>query len=200
MDRSIAPAFEALFCSFTHKDWHVLSPFELNGLSYYRNIRVQLRLLQWLIDHFDHSDNLFRHNDFEICPLFEEFSIISGRIPVTEEIPTLMRPLIDRALGMDCTSPHWVPLVCFYILSQYLLLNGIDGYGSLQLVSIVKQMARRHTPLPLILAEMLTWLRDHARDSSSVLSPMGSPLLLQALDRHQAVSDYTRFEGGHITQ
>ncbi|KDP45561.1 hypothetical protein JCGZ_18221 [Jatropha curcas] len=97
MDPSLAPAFEALFYSFTRKDWHVLSPFELNGLSYYRNIRVQPRLLQWLIGHFDHLNNLFRHNDFNIYLLFEEFSIIFGRIPVIEEIPAVPRLDVDLA-------------------------------------------------------------------------------------------------------
>ncbi|KDP47167.1 hypothetical protein JCGZ_25676 [Jatropha curcas] len=55
-------------------------------------------LLQWLINHFDHSNNLFPHNNFEICPLFEEYSIIFGRIPVTEEIPIVPWLNIDPAL------------------------------------------------------------------------------------------------------
>ncbi|KDP44566.1 hypothetical protein JCGZ_22148 [Jatropha curcas] len=89
MDRSLAPVCEALFHNFSGEDWDLLSPFDLNGLSYYRNIWVQPRLLQRLINHFDPSDNLFCHNDFEIYPLFEEFSIISGRIHVTEEVLTV---------------------------------------------------------------------------------------------------------------
>ncbi|KDP41051.1 hypothetical protein JCGZ_03157 [Jatropha curcas] len=39
-----------------------------------------------------------------------------------------LQPLVDCALSMDCTSPYWPSLVCFCILTQYLLLNGIDGY------------------------------------------------------------------------
>ncbi|KDP28961.1 hypothetical protein JCGZ_19655 [Jatropha curcas] len=72
-------------------DWGLLTPFKLNGLSYYQNIRVQPGLLQWLINHFDSSQNLFRHNDFEIYPLFEEFSIISGRMLVVEEVLAVPR-------------------------------------------------------------------------------------------------------------
>ncbi|KDP30088.1 hypothetical protein JCGZ_18563 [Jatropha curcas] len=53
--------------------------------------------MQWLINHFDPSDILFCHNDFELYPLFEEFSIISGRIPVVEEIPAVLRLDIDLA-------------------------------------------------------------------------------------------------------
>ncbi|KDP25956.1 hypothetical protein JCGZ_22946 [Jatropha curcas] len=138
MDRSFIPAFEALFCSLNREDLDSLSPFKLNGLSYYRNIRVQPGLLQWLINHFDPSNNLIQHDNFEICLLFEELSIISGRIPLTEEIPVVPRLdvdptslippvfgfsayeilsydfgadamplqlLVDRALGMDSTSP-----------------------------------------------------------------------------------------------
>ncbi|KDP35466.1 hypothetical protein JCGZ_10859 [Jatropha curcas] len=63
-----------------------------------------------------------------------------------------LQPFVDRALSMDY-SLYWLPLVCFYILSQYLLLNGIDGYGSLWVVPIVEQMATRCMPFPLILAE-----------------------------------------------
>ncbi|KDP20207.1 hypothetical protein JCGZ_10645 [Jatropha curcas] len=249
MDRSLAPAFEALFCSLSHKDWDLLSPFELNGLSY-RNIQVQPGLLQWLINHFDPSGNLFHHNDFKIGPLFKELNIIFGRIAVVEEVPVLpqldvgptslillvfsfsayeipsygfgadvvpLRLFVDRALSMDRTSPHWPSLICFCILSQYLLLSGIDGYGSLRFVPIVEQTARRRTLFSLILVETFTWLGEHDWDSSSVLDPMGSPLLMQILPlresdglapgvayypsrvtrqygRYQAFPDYSRFE------
>ncbi|KDP21559.1 hypothetical protein JCGZ_03667 [Jatropha curcas] len=97
MDQSLALAFEALFRSFSHEVWDLLTPFELNGLSYYRNIRVQPGLLQWLINHFVPSDNLFCHNNFEIYPLFEEFKIFSGRILVVEEVPAVPRLDIDPA-------------------------------------------------------------------------------------------------------
>ncbi|KDP30057.1 hypothetical protein JCGZ_18382 [Jatropha curcas] len=53
--------------------------------------------MQWLINYFDPSDNLFRHNDFEICPLFEEFNIIFRRRPVVEEVPIVPRLDIDPA-------------------------------------------------------------------------------------------------------
>ncbi|KDP33119.1 hypothetical protein JCGZ_13566 [Jatropha curcas] len=86
-----------------------------------------------------------------------------------------LRPLVDRALGMDRTSPYWAPLVCFCLLSQYLLLSEI---ADLRLVPIVEQTARRRTPFPFILAKTLTWLGDHARDSDSVPGLMGSLLLL----------------------
>ncbi|KDP23175.1 hypothetical protein JCGZ_00086 [Jatropha curcas] len=86
-----------------------------------------------------------------------------------------LRPLVDFALGMDSASPFWPSLVCFCLLSQYLLLSGINGYGSLRLMPIVEQMARQCTHFSFILAETFTWLGEHARDSSSV---MRSPLLL----------------------
>ncbi|KDP27414.1 hypothetical protein JCGZ_20242 [Jatropha curcas] len=39
MDRSLAHSFEALFHSLNREDQDLLSPFELNGLSYYPNIQ-----------------------------------------------------------------------------------------------------------------------------------------------------------------
>ncbi|KDP25166.1 hypothetical protein JCGZ_24184 [Jatropha curcas] len=168
---------------FRHKDWDLLTPFELNELSYYKNIRVPPELLQWLINHFDPSDNLFRHNNFEICPLFEEFSIISRRIPMVEEVLTMPRldidpALLNHALSMDLTSPYWPSLIHFCMPSQYLLLSGIDCYGSLRLMPIVEQMVRHRTAFPLIMAETFTWLGEHAWDPNSVLGLMGSLLLL----------------------
>ncbi|KDP28038.1 hypothetical protein JCGZ_19715 [Jatropha curcas] len=87
------------FCLLTAQgaDWDLLSPFELEGLSYYQNIRVKPGLLQLLINYFDPLNKLFRHNVFEICPLFKELSIIYGRIPMVEEIPTVPRLDIDPA-------------------------------------------------------------------------------------------------------
>ncbi|KDP42650.1 hypothetical protein JCGZ_01707 [Jatropha curcas] len=49
-----------------------------------------------------------------------------------------LQPFVDRALGIDHISPYWPSLACFCILSHSLLLNGIDGYGSLRLVAIVE--------------------------------------------------------------
>ncbi|KDP23168.1 hypothetical protein JCGZ_00079 [Jatropha curcas] len=192
MDQTLVPAFEVLFHSFSHEDWDLLSPFKLYGLCYYRHILVQSGLLQWLINHFDPLGNLFRHNDFELCPLFEEFSIISGRISMVEEIPIVPRLDIDPA----SLILHVFDFSTYEMLSydfgadvvplryQYLLLSGINSYGSLTLVHIVKQMARRHTPFPLVLAGTFTWLGEHARDSSSVLgsylrgSQMNLPLVV----------------------
>ncbi|KDP40998.1 hypothetical protein JCGZ_03794 [Jatropha curcas] len=210
MDESLASAFEPLFRSLNCEDRELLSPFELNGLSYYQNIQIQPGSLQWLSNHFDTSDNLFRHNDFEICPLFKEIPAVprldidlaSPILPVfgftAYEIPYYdfgadvvpLRLLADRALGMDCNSPYWPLLVCFCIISQYLLFSDIDGYGSLKLVLIIEQMARQRTCSPLILAETFTWLGEHAWDSSSVLGPIGSLLLLQlwALEKLQVMA------------
>ncbi|KDP34434.1 hypothetical protein JCGZ_12794 [Jatropha curcas] len=88
---------------------------------------------------------------------------------------------------------------CLCDCFQYLLLGGIDGYGSLRLVPIAEQMARHRTPFPFILAETFTWLGEHAQDSSSVLGLMGSPLLLQlwAFEKLQVMdppSDHLRFD------
>ncbi|KDP44660.1 hypothetical protein JCGZ_19696 [Jatropha curcas] len=72
------------------------------------------------------------------------FSYLAYEIPTYElgadVVP--LRLLVEHALEMDCASPYWAPLVCFCILSQYLLLSGIDGYGSLWLVPVVEQMTR----------------------------------------------------------
>ncbi|KDP23021.1 hypothetical protein JCGZ_01684 [Jatropha curcas] len=76
-----------------------------------------------------------------------------------------LRLLVQCAMSMDRTSLYWPSLVCFCIISQYLLLNGIDDYGSLRLVPIVEHMARRRTPFPLILAKTFIWLGDHAQPS-----------------------------------
>ncbi|KDP47082.1 hypothetical protein JCGZ_03890 [Jatropha curcas] len=178
LDWTLASAFEALFCSLSREDWDSLSLFEVNMLSYYRNIRVKLGLLQWLINHFDPSNNLFCHNDFEIYLLFEELSIISRRIPVVDEIPAVPRldldpagglayeissydfgayvvhlqPLVDRALGVDQRVR----------VSSYMLYEPLCGFS----------MAHAYYP-------------------SRVARQYG---------RHKAVLDYTRFEGGLITK
>ncbi|KDP27093.1 hypothetical protein JCGZ_20317 [Jatropha curcas] len=39
-----------------------------------------------------------------------------------------LRSFLEGAMSMDHSSPFWTSLVCFCLLSQYLLLNGIDGY------------------------------------------------------------------------
>ncbi|KDP24685.1 hypothetical protein JCGZ_26506 [Jatropha curcas] len=103
------------------------------------------------------------------------------------EIPTYdfeanvvpLRSLVDRALSMDRTSPYWDPLVCFCILSQYLLLRGITAMAAF--------------------AETFIWLGDHAWDSSSVLGPMWSLLLplLWAFEKLQVIdppSDHLMFD------
>ncbi|KDP22041.1 hypothetical protein JCGZ_02993 [Jatropha curcas] len=85
-----------------HPHLKLVLQFQLGRLGFAFSFRTQwaellpkhsgpTELLQWLINHFDPLDNLFRHNDFEICPLFEEPGIIFGRIPVIEEVPIVPR-------------------------------------------------------------------------------------------------------------
>ncbi|KDP30073.1 hypothetical protein JCGZ_18621 [Jatropha curcas] len=191
MDRSLAPSFEALFHSFSHEDLDLMMPFELNGLSYYLNIRENTRSRR------------------SSCSGPAGYRPVSLILPVfcfpVYEIPSYdfgadvvaLRSLVDRALSMHCTSLYWPSLVYFCILSQYLLLSGIDDYDSFRLLSIVEQMARHRMQLPLILAETFTWLGEHARDYSSIFYPMGSPFLLQKQNfgheqfRHATASSVT---------
>ncbi|KDP24831.1 hypothetical protein JCGZ_25315 [Jatropha curcas] len=82
---------------------------------------------------------------------------------------------LSNSTGL-ATTGIWSPI---QTVAKYLLLSGIDSYGILRLVPIVEKMAKRHTPFPFILTKTFTWLGENARDSSSVLGPMGRPLLLQ---------------------
>ncbi|KDP20557.1 hypothetical protein JCGZ_04201 [Jatropha curcas] len=143
----------------------------------------------------------------EVCQLYEaaQLKLVVARlldelISITYEISSYdfradvvpLRSFVDRALSMDHSSLYWPSLICFCILSQYLLLSGIDGYCSLRLMPIVEQMARRRMPFPFILAETFIWLGEHAQDLSSVLSLMRSLLLLQQLVTPAARSRKTR--------
>ncbi|KDP27660.1 hypothetical protein JCGZ_20008 [Jatropha curcas] len=101
------------------------------------------------------------------------FGFLAYEIPTYEigadVVP--LRQLVKPPLEMNLASLYWAPLVCFCILSQYLLLSGIKSYGSLRLVPVVKYFL-------LILAEMLSWLGDRFQDPDSRLSLIGSLLLL----------------------
>ncbi|KDP43307.1 hypothetical protein JCGZ_24228 [Jatropha curcas] len=165
--------------------------------------------------------------DYNQVSQFYEVARLKLAMARVDVVP--LHPFVDHAMEMDRTRPHCAPLVFFCILSQYLLLSVINGYGSLQLVTRVKQMARRRMLFLLILVETLTWLGDSARDSSSVLGLMGSSLLLQRVivssymlcvppcgltiavayypnrvarqyGQRLAVPDYTRFEDMYHSQ
>ncbi|KDP30558.1 hypothetical protein JCGZ_15267 [Jatropha curcas] len=85
--------YRALFHSLARADWDILLPFEAGWAELPLKFLSLTQVIKRLIKHFDNSDNLFRHNDFEIYPLFKEFTTISSSIPVIEEIPTV--PLLD---------------------------------------------------------------------------------------------------------
>ncbi|KDP30726.1 hypothetical protein JCGZ_15527 [Jatropha curcas] len=176
MDWALVVMFKALFRCLTRDDWNALSPSNSIGWCEYSNFEAQKAYFFGLqtvrpdrrpFKKFTESMPIWylkrpeNYEDRRTGPgiFFGEFSIISRRILVTEEILMVPRfdvdsasmilpmfyflayeipsydfradvvplhPLIDRALEMDHASPYWAPLVCFNILSQYLLLNDIE--------------------------------------------------------------------------
>ncbi|KDP33113.1 hypothetical protein JCGZ_13560 [Jatropha curcas] len=86
--------------------------------------------------------------------------------------------------------------------NKYLLLSGIGGCGSLRLMLIVKHMARRHMLFPLIwLRPLFGWESMSGTPACLTIAVTYSPnRVARQYDHHQAIPDYTRFEGSLITQ
>ncbi|KDP30518.1 hypothetical protein JCGZ_16696 [Jatropha curcas] len=130
---------------------------------------------------------VFRFDDSEVTPTYEEMCAIMGHHPVQDETPALppgtrydlaeiaalcpvylpdgidlnqglpLEPFLSRVLSMD-TNPSWVRACCFLLLNMYVMKNRQPGIGDFRLLTVVRDMQMyRRTVFMMIMGETMCW-------------------------------------------
>ncbi|KDP46993.1 hypothetical protein JCGZ_02429 [Jatropha curcas] len=114
--------------------------------------------LSWLVSHFNPNTMVFRFDDSEVTPTYEEMCAVMGHHPKQDETPAFppgprydlteaaalcpiylpggidpvqglpLEPFLNRVLSMDA-NPSWVRACCFLLLNMYAMKNCQPGIG-----------------------------------------------------------------------
>ncbi|KDP30348.1 hypothetical protein JCGZ_17495 [Jatropha curcas] len=139
--------------------WEIHPLNQLAWLRYFKELKPDTSFLSWLIGHFNSNTMVFRFEDSEVTPTYEEMCAIMGHYPVQDETPALppgprydlakiaalcpvyipggidldqglpLEPFLNRVLSMDA-NPFWVRACCFLLLNMYAMKNRQPGVGN----------------------------------------------------------------------
>ncbi|KDP31677.1 hypothetical protein JCGZ_15280 [Jatropha curcas] len=135
---------------------------------------------------------VFRFEDSEVTPTYEEMCAVMDHHPEQGETPALppgprddlaeigalcpmclpngidldqglpLEPFLNRVLSMHI-DPSWIRACCFLLLNMYDMKNRQPGIGDFRLLTVVHDMQMYHrTVFMMIMGEMMCWVRDIA--------------------------------------
>ncbi|KDP20467.1 hypothetical protein JCGZ_05794 [Jatropha curcas] len=152
---------------------------------------------------------VFRFEDSEVTPTYEEMCAVMGHHPEQDEtralppgpkhdlaeiaalcpiyLPNgidsdqglLLEPFLSRVLSIDI-DPSWIRACCFLLLNMYAMKNRQPGIGDFRLLSVIRDMQMyHHTVFMMVMGETMCWVRDLHVTNFNV-HHRGCPMLLQA--------------------
>ncbi|KDP42325.1 hypothetical protein JCGZ_03132 [Jatropha curcas] len=164
---------------------------------------------------------VFRFEDSEVTPTYEEMCAVMGHHPEQDETPALppgprldlaeiatlcpvylpdginpdqglpLEPFLNRVLSMD-VDPSWVRACCFLLLNMYAMKNRQPGIGDFRLLTVVRDMqVYRRTVFMMIMGG------DKVLDRSMAYFP---DRISRQYDMIQRVPRIHDFESGPMTQ
>ncbi|KDP29823.1 hypothetical protein JCGZ_19162 [Jatropha curcas] len=149
--------------------WGIHPMNQLAWLKYFKDLKPDHGFLSWLVRHFNPNTMVFRFDDSEVTPTYEEMCAIMGHHPEQDETLALplgprydltevaalcsvylpggidpdqglpLEPFLNRVLSMDA-NPSWVRAYCFLLLNMYAMKNRQPGIGDFRLLTVVRDM------------------------------------------------------------
>ncbi|KDP30123.1 hypothetical protein JCGZ_18118 [Jatropha curcas] len=163
---------------------------QLAWLKYFKDLKPDHGFLSWLGRHFNPNTLVFRFEDSEVTPTYEEMCAVMGHHLEQNETPALppgprydlaeiaalcsiylpdgidpdqgipLEPFLTRVLSMDA-KPSRVRTCWFLLLNMYAMKNHQPGIGDFRLLTVVLDMqVYRHTVFMMIMGETMCWVRD----------------------------------------
>ncbi|KDP44666.1 hypothetical protein JCGZ_20233 [Jatropha curcas] len=172
--------------------WQIPPMDQLAWLKYFKDLKPNHGFLSWLVAHFSPHTMVFRFEDAEITPTYEELCAVMDHHPKQNETPALtpepkydlaeigalcpvylpdgintdqglpLEPFLNKVLSMDL-DPSWI-LACFFLLlNVYVMKNRQPGIEDFRLLTVVRDMQLYHrTVFMMIMGETMCWVRDIA--------------------------------------
>ncbi|KDP34281.1 hypothetical protein JCGZ_12810 [Jatropha curcas] len=162
--------------------WQIPPMNQLAWLKYFKDLKPNHGFLSWLVAHFNPNTMVFRFEDVEITPTYEELCVVMDHHPEQNETLALPpEPFLNKVLSMD-VDPSWIRACCFLLLNVYVMKNRQPGVGDFRLLTVVRDMQLCHrTVFMMIIGETMCWVRDIALHITNFnVHHRGCPILLQA--------------------
>ncbi|KDP35043.1 hypothetical protein JCGZ_11204 [Jatropha curcas] len=165
---------------------------QLAWLKYFKDLKPDHSFLSWLVTYFNPITMVFRFEDSEVTPTYEEMCAVMGHHPEQDETPALppgprhdlteiaalcpvylldginldqglpLEPFLSRVLSM-AVDPSWIRACCFLLLNMYAIKHRQPGIGDFRLLTVVRDMQMyRRTVFMMIIGETMCWVRDIA--------------------------------------
>ncbi|KDP42638.1 hypothetical protein JCGZ_01750 [Jatropha curcas] len=158
--------------------WQVPPMNQLVWLKYFKDLKPDYGFLSWLVTHFNPNTMVFRFEDSEVTPTYEEMCAVMDHHPDQDETSAL--PPGPRVLSIDLDL-SWIRACCFLLLNVYAMKNCQCGIGDFRLLTVVRDMQLYHHTVLMIMGEKMCWVRDIALHITNFnVHHRGCPLLLQA--------------------
>ncbi|KDP23181.1 hypothetical protein JCGZ_00330 [Jatropha curcas] len=157
--------------------WELHPMNQLAWLKYFKEFKHDHSFLSWLIMYFNPNTMVFRFEDSEVTPTYEEMCAFMGHHPEQDETPAL--PPVPRhdLAEIAALCPVYLP-------------NGIDSDQGLPLEPFLHRVLSmdanpswvfRRTVFMMIMGETMCWVRDIALHVTNFnVHHRGCPMLLQA--------------------
>ncbi|KDP46680.1 hypothetical protein JCGZ_12204 [Jatropha curcas] len=159
---------------------------QLAWLKYFKDLKPDDSFLSWLVMYFNPNTMVFRFEDSEVTPTYEEMCAVMGHHPEQDETPALplgsrhdlaeIAALCPVYLPDDINPDQGLPL------EPFLNRNRQPGIGDFQLLTVLRDMqVYRRTVFMMIMGETMCWVRDIALHVTNFnVHHQGCPMLLQA--------------------
>ncbi|KDP27696.1 hypothetical protein JCGZ_20083 [Jatropha curcas] len=195
----------SLIQSISDDLWQILPMDQLAWLKYFKDLKPNHGFLSWLVTHFNPNTMVFRFEDSEVTPTYEEMCAVMDHHPDQDETPALppgprynlvkivalcsvylpdgintdqglpLEPFLNKVLFMDL-DPSWIRACCFLLLNMYFMKNRQPGIGDFRLLTVVRDMQLYHrTVFMMIMGETMCWA--WALDKLSLLLPVPARLI-----------------------
>ncbi|KDP29593.1 hypothetical protein JCGZ_19347 [Jatropha curcas] len=158
--------------------WQIPPMDQLAWLKYFKDLKPNHGFLSWLVTHFNPNTMVFRFEDAEITPTYEEMCAVMDHHPTQNETPALPPgPRYDLA-EIAALCPIWIS----FGFKLAAMKNRQPGVGDFRLLTIVRDMQLYHrTVFMMIMGETMCWVKDIALHITNFnVHHRGCPLLLQA--------------------
>ncbi|KDP42526.1 hypothetical protein JCGZ_02484 [Jatropha curcas] len=142
----------SFFQSIPDDLWQIPPTDQLAWLKYFKDLKPNYGFLSWLVAHFDPNTMVFRFEDAEITPTYEEMCAVMDHHPAQNETPALplgprydlaeiaalcpiylpdgintdqglpLEPFLSKVLAMDL-DPSWIQACCVLLLNVCAMKN-----------------------------------------------------------------------------
>ncbi|KDP31507.1 hypothetical protein JCGZ_15442 [Jatropha curcas] len=138
--------------------WQIPPMNQLAWLKYFKDLKPNYGFLSWLVAHFNPNTMVFRFEDSEVTPTYEEMCAVMGHHPEQNETPALppgprydlaeiaalclvylpngintdqglpLEPFLNKVLFGNL-DPSWIRAYCLLLLNVYVMKNRQPGIG-----------------------------------------------------------------------